>query len=230
MTASPLVTYGIGGLGLFAAAALIAGIYYAARPYTLRAALVSAAWLLLTARLARAGFFARFDATPPPFVFLILAIAGGSFALGLSRLGTLLARNTPLWALIGIQGFRLPLELVMHRAAEEGVMPVQMSYSGCNFDIVTGAAAILTAALLYTGRAPQWLPKAWNALGILTLVTVVSVAFVSTPLIHAFGTDPAKLNTWVAYFPFVWLPAACVFFAAAGHIAVTRRLHGVSAR
>lgn len=224
MTASPLVTYGIGGMGVFCAAALVIGVWFAARPYTLRVALIAAAWLLLSARLARAGFLARFDAMPPPFAFLLLAMLGLAFTLGLSHLGTLLGRNIPLWALVGIQSFRLPLELIMHRAAEEGVMPVQMSYSGWNFDIVTGALALIVAALLLAGRAPRWLVAGWNALGWLTLICVVSVAITSTPMFRWFGTTPDKLNTWVAYHPFVWLPASCVLFALAGHIVITRRM------
>ncbi len=224
MNASAPVAYGIGGMGLFVAVALVAGIYYAARPYTLRAALIAAAWLLLTARLARQGLLARFDLTPPPLVFLMLAIGGGSAALGLSKVGTLLARNVPLWMLIGVQGFRLPLELFMHRAAEEGVMPVQMSYSGWNFDIVTGATALIVSALAATGRASLTLAKAWNAFGIATLTTIVTVALASTPMFRAFGTEPARVNTFVTHFPFVWLPAACVFFAAAGHIVIARAL------
>lgn len=219
-----MIAYGIGGIALFVAAALIAGVFYAARPYTLRVALITTAWLLLTARLARAGLLDRFDLTPPPLLFLLLAIFGLAFTLGLSPLGTLLMRGIPLWALIGVQGFRLPLELVMHRAAQERVMPNQMSYSGCNFDIVTGATALLTAALIYFERDPRWLAKTWNALGILTLANILIVAVASLPVLHLFGTTPDKLNTWVAYFPYVWLPAACVLFAIAGHVVITRKL------
>ena len=39
--------------------------------------------------------------------------------------------------------FRSPLELAMHRAAVARVMPIALSYGGCNFDIVTGVAAIV---------------------------------------------------------------------------------------
>jgi hypothetical protein len=36
----------------------------------------------------------------------------------------LLVRGVPLWALVGFQIFRLPLELLMHRAYVEGLLPV----------------------------------------------------------------------------------------------------------
>ena len=50
----------------------------------------------------------------------------------------------------------------MHAAAEEGVMPREMSYSGYNLDIVTGASAALLAILLFAGAAPRALVLAWN--------------------------------------------------------------------
>ena len=53
----------------------------------------------------------------------------------------------------------------MHRMAERGIMPPQMTYTGRNFDIVTGATAIVVAALL---GGPRWqtpgprLESAWS--------------------------------------------------------------------
>ena len=41
-----------------------------------------------------------------------------------------LALDLPVAALVGYQGFRVLVELLLHRAYTEGLMPVQMSYSG----------------------------------------------------------------------------------------------------
>ena len=64
-------------------------------------------------------------------------------------------------------------------------------------------------------RGKEALPKIQGGLGI---------AIVSTPIVHVFGTDPQKLNTWIAFFPFVWLPAGPVVFALAGHLIVAKRI------
>jgi hypothetical protein len=145
-------------------------------------------------------------------------------ALACSALGARLAQALPLSWLVAFHGFRLPLELVMHQAAREGTMPEQMTFTGHNFDIVTGASALALAALIARRRAPRALVLAWNALGSLLLATIVVVAIRSLPLFHAYGTEPAHLNTWVAYFPFVWLPAALVSAALFGHVILWRRL------
>lgn len=76
---------------------------------------------------------------------LMLCVALG---LGVSPVGRRLATGLPLWILVAAQSFRPPLELLMHQAYESGLMPVQMSYSALNFDILTGASAVVVALLL----------------------------------------------------------------------------------
>ncbi len=224
--ASPVVVYGIGGLAVVVAALVIAGIARAhvGRRGVLIALVVAAAWLGLTGVLAESGVLLRMDARPPPLLLVLVASMGMGAAIGFSRLGVALAREVPLVALVALQSFRLPLELVMHEAAKEGTMPVQMSFTGYNFDIVTGAGAVLVAVLLATGRAPLWIVGLWNTMGAALLLIVMTIGVASTPLIHAFGTDPAHVNTFVGQFPFVWLPAVLVATALAGHIVIARRL------
>src|SRR5262249_15984310 len=123
-------------------------------------------WLALTAGLAATGLLRRFEATPPPFAVLMLAVFVLGAAVALSPLGALLLRGVPLWALVGFQVFRFPLELVMHRAYTEGVMPVQMSYSGRNDDILSGITAGLLGLWLFRRRAARWVIAAWNLLGL----------------------------------------------------------------
>jgi hypothetical protein len=183
----------------------------------------AALWLTLSALLASSGLLARFDARPPPLLLIMLPTLLLPLALGFSSVGRRMA-ELPLSWLVGFHGFRFALELVMHEAAREGTMPEQMTFTGSNFDIVTGASALLVALLIAKGRATPALVLAWNALGSLLLAVIVVVAIASLPLFHAYGAQPAHLNTWVAYFPFVWLPAALVSAALFGHVVLWRRL------
>ena len=192
------------------------------RRRTVGAALGVLVWLLLTALAAQSGALRRFDAFPPPFAGLLLALTALGVAVPCSPLGTRLVRGLPLSGLVGFQVFRFPLELLMHRAYVEGVMPVQMSYSGLNYDILTGISAGLLGAWLGWGRAPRGVVAAWNVLGFALLVNIVTVAVLSTPLFRWFGDD--RLNTFVTDPPFVWLPAVLVTAALMGHVLVWRKL------
>ena len=203
------------------------GVRRAARADFRRVAMATAAWLALWAVVPLLGALQHFDARPPPFAAVFVAVFIMGIGLGRSALAQRLLDGLPLWSVVAFLGFRLPLELVMHAAAEEGTMPVEMSYAGYNFDIVTGIAALGTAFALRRG-APIAIAKAFNWLGIILLAVIVSVAFLATPMVRAFG-DGAHLNIWVAWFPFTYLPTICVVAALATHIALLRKLAAVRA-
>ena len=192
------------------------------------AGLVTFAWMAITWTAASSGILREWNRRPPPFAFLVLAIVGLSASIAVSRVGRRLARFVPLWALVAVQAFRLPLELAMHTMSERGIMPGVMSYSGRNFDVVTGASAIVVALLTASGLAGPKLVMVWNVVGLLLLTNVVIVAILATPAIRYFGDQ--QLNVWVTYPPFVWLPAVMVVAALAGHLVIFRALHTSAAR
>jgi hypothetical protein len=189
---------------------------------TATAALLIMVWLLAFGIAAGSGVLARFDLRPAPLLLAMVVVAAGVLGFSLSSAGKFLASGPSLTALVGFQVFRLPLELVMHQAALSGVMPPQMTYTGRNFDIVTGITAGLLAPAIATRSAPRWLIAAWNGMGLGLVLVVMGIGLVSTPMIRAFGDG--ALNTWIAWFPFVWLPAVMVAAAITGHVLVFRRL------
>ena len=188
--------------------------------------LVGAAMVMgLSALLARSGLLQRFDVAPPPMAVMIVAVLVLAVVLGMSRVGRTVAADVPLVAQIGLQAFRLPLELVMHRAATLGIMPEELTYTGYNFDIVTGAGALVLWALLRARIAvPRWCVWLWNVWGIYCLAAIFVIAVTTSPMLRLFGDDPRHLNTWVLYMPYVWLPVVLVTIALAGHVVVTRSL------
>jgi len=223
--ADGLAANGIGGL-TFLVAGAVGGLWRVYAPASApRAVAGLVVWIALTGTLAASGALARFDVTPPPMALLIVAVLGGGVLVGLSPAGGALAAAVPLSTLVGLQAFRLPLELVMHHAGERGIMPPELSYGGYNFDIVTGASALVLALALRAGLAvPRAIVWAWNLWGLWCLAVIAAIAVATSPMVRAFGDDPRHLNTWVLYLPYVWLPAVLVVVALAGHVVVTRAL------
>jgi hypothetical protein len=232
LEASGLVTAGFVILPLVVAAGFVAARDWAGRRVgesasvrrrrTVRLGAAVLAWLTGTGLIAASGVLRRFEATPPPFAVFAVAVGVVGIVTSCSPLGTVLVRGLPLSVLVGFQVFRLPLELVMHRAYVEGVMPAQMSYSGQNYDILSGITAGVLGLWLARGRVPRWVVACWNVLGFALLVNVVTIAVVSTPLFRWFGDE--RLNVFVTYPPFVWLPAVLVTAALMGHVLVWRWL------
>jgi hypothetical protein len=201
-----------------------AGDAASARRRAGRAALATAVWMAATFAAAASGRLS-FTTVPPTMAVVIVISLALALRIGLSGTGGRIAAGVPLALLVGVQGFRLPLELLMHRAYSEGLMPVQMTYTGRNFDIVTGATALLLGAALWLApqRVSPKLVLLWNVLGSLLLLNVVTIAILSAPgPLRVFTNEPA--NVWITQAPFVWLPAVFVLAALAGHIVIFRRL------
>lgn len=180
------------------------------------------AWVAVVSLASFSG--AMNPALRPPVVFVLMltAILALGIVIARSETGRRFARGLPLAWLVGFQAFRMPLELAMHRAHTEGLMPIQMSYSGQNFDIVTGATALVLAVLMAVREVPRWVVQAWNVLGLVLLANILGIAMLSTPVFAYFGPD--RLNVFVMRMPYTLLPAVMVLAAWAGHLIVFRAL------
>ncbi|MBI1760214.1 MAG: hypothetical protein HYR56_02150 [Acidobacteria bacterium] len=180
-------------------------------------------WLAVPAALALSGWLHDFTARPPRFPLLLVSAFLLTTWLAFSSYGTRLIEGLPIGWLIGFQVFRLPLEWLLHRLYQENVVPVQMTYAGRNFDIITGTLALLL--LLWSKRTalPHWALWAFNLIGLALLINIVTIALLSAPLpLRRFFNEPA--NTFIADWPWVWLPAFLVQAAWFGHLLVFRRL------
>jgi hypothetical protein len=217
-----VVAIGITSLAIVVAALTIALIGRAGRNDAIMAAVIVVVLMGVEYALASGGVLREWTRRPPP-----LLVATGvpillALVTALSGIGGRVVAATSFAAIIGIQAFRFPLELVMHQAAMSGLMPVQMSYSGRSFDIVTGILAIPVALLAMRPQPPRGLIVAWNVIGTLLLINIVVIAIASTPVFAAFGRD--RLNTWVADAPYVFLPTVLVPAAVFGHALTWRKL------
>ncbi len=215
------------GIPLISAAVswlFLAGIYRVNRRWLRPASTAISAWWFLTGALAASGILARFDLKPPPMVLMFASVMILGVVLGRSKVGTAFRDGVPIGAMLAAQGFRIPLELVMNQAAVDGIMPVQMSFRGYNFEIFSATFALVVGLMALKGRASNGLLWAANILAFGTLMGIAVIAVIASPMVHAFGTDPRVVNTWVTHVPYVWLPAICVLAALASHVVITRQL------
>src|SRR3954467_2764114 len=157
-------------------------------------AIVLILWLVVPAVLASRGVLDRYSPPPAPGFILIGVITLGTVILAFSSFGTRLVAAIPLAGVVGYQVFRVPLEWVLHRLYSEGVIPVQMTYAGQNFDIVTGVLAAAFGLWLWAGHRSAWLLAAWNVMGLALLINIVTVAILASPVpFRYFMTDPGSM-------------------------------------
>lgn len=134
-------------------------------------------WMALTFAVVASGAL-RVVPMPgiPHFLGTVVVTAA---VFGMSRIGRLLAVGLPIWALVAFHGFRLPLELVLHSWATQGTIPETMTWSGRNFDIISGIAALVATPLAAKWRAAAWVA---NGVGIVMLLNVARGDVMSWPL------------------------------------------------
>jgi len=187
-------------------------------------AAIVAAYLVIPAILARAGVLDRYAPMPAPGMILLLLLGVGTVTLAFSRFGTRVAAVMGITWLVGFQAFRVVVEWLLHRLYLEGAVPVQMTWSGRNFDVISGLTALVLGLwLARAGRRPTGVILAWNVLGFALLVNIIAVAVLSAPVpFRKFMEDPPNLLP--STFPFIWLPTFLVQLGLFGHLVVFREL------
>lgn len=152
-----------------------------------------------------------------PIFFALMLVSCVVFAF--SSFGSKLALQLPLAALVGFQAFRLPLELVLHSWVGQGTIPETMSWTGQNFDILTGILALLMIPLVHKSKSFVWF---FNTVGFLLLLNVMRVALFSSALPFAWGVQPPL--QLVSHTPYFLIGPVCVGGALVVHLLLFRRL------
>lgn len=175
--------------------------------------------------LAERGLYTNAQAFPPPQLLLLAPVLVALLGTVLLRPGRAWLRGLPLFALTAVHGLRLPVELVLHDAYQAGLVPQDMTYSGFNFDILSGISALLLLLLwMRSGRPPgRAVLVAWNLLCLGLLLVVVGTAVLSIPS-SVQRLNFAAPNLLVTATPWVLLPAVLVPAVLFAHVAALLRL------
>lgn len=188
------------------------------KKYFIVTTVIIAGWLITSAMIAINGTLMDFTSTPPKLMLIVLPpVLAISYLSSSTRVNALIQEIPSSW-LVYIQSFRILVEIFLWMLFARNIIPVQMTFEGSNYDILTGLSAPLVAYYtLSQNKWPRIVAVLWNFSGLLLVTNIFLVAFLSTPgPMRQFFNEPT--NTIVAYFPFVWLPAFIVPFAYLMHI------------
>jgi len=188
-----------------------------------RIAVLLIAWLLLLGILSIRGFFTDFSALPPRLAFALLPPLFLVLLFIRSRAGKqVLLYIQPQW-LIYLQSFRILVEIAIWLLVRNGSLPVQLSFEGRNFDILTGLLAFPVGYYCFVKKT--WPPVAallYNIAGLLLLVNVVTISTLSMPgPLRVFHNQPD--SSLLTTFPFIYVPGLLVPLAYTLHILSLRQ-------
>ena len=182
-------------------------------------------WFVYAGLLGYLGVLKKTSMRPPGIAFLFAPILLfiGVFVVFIvrSQAGARLAMAVPLWIIMGVQCFRIGVELFLRQLWIDGLVPKMLTFEGANVDIYIGASAPLIAWLSTRGRLGMKIALAWNVLGLLSLTNVVIRAVLTVP-------GPINLiraevpNRMIGTFPFLFIPGFFVPLAVVLHVLALR--------
>lgn len=179
-------------------------------------------WLLYAATLAYRGVL--LSPAPPPRVLLV-GLPMLAFLVWLARSPRPLAlvERVSLRELVGLQAFRIGVELFLVDLWRAGSLPKGMTWHGHNFDVVTGVSALILFVLWRRIPRVESLAWGWNLGGLLLVAQVAVTGILSAP-------GPQQLmnrdtpNLAIVSFPHVLVAALFVLSAVSLHVLAFRKL------
>lgn len=184
-------------------------------------------WLVFSYGWSRFGIMNNFNFFPfnvaPVILVPLIVVLLFSFSKAVKEILLQLPHEN----IIKLQVFRFYVEVMLWALFASALLPVQMTFEGRNFDVITGVTAVLLTTRFSGFVLIEKLPKVvlviWNIAGLVLLVNIVVIAILSMPSpLRYFMNEPA--NTIVTEFPISLLPAFLVPLAYLLHILSLRKV------
>lgn len=128
--------------------------------------------------------------------------------------------------LLSVHVLRIPVEILLFQLFLQHKIPQLMTFSGWNFDILIGISALILLLLMAQLKVKlnKQLIIAWNIIGILFLLFIVSISVLSSPLpIQQFAFD--QPNIAILEFPYCFLATCIVPLVFSAHIISIKQLN-----
>jgi hypothetical protein len=212
----------LGFLALMAALVVALSARYLKGPTAFAIGVGLFIWLIYVGLLGYLGVIGNATMRPPGIAFIFVPVVL-FLVFFIVRVRSSAALAFPLWIILGMQSFRIVVELFLHQLWIEGLIPRMLTFAGANVDIYIGASAPLIAWLSTRGRSGMKLALLWNVLGLLALANVVTRAVLTTSgplnLIHA-----EVPNLMFGTFPYMFIPGFFVPLAVVLHVLAIRAI------
>lgn len=186
-------------------------------------------WIAILSILALTDYFLDFSLPPKMLLFVAFAFVVIFILLGFTTWREVL-NNIPITTLHYIHIVRVPIEMVLWWMAIGKSIPMDFTFEGTNFDIVSGISAPFAAVFLVDGKKRRRLwAIIWNvsALGLLACITLKSAT--RLPYFTAVLEGPDSF-AGLFQFPYILLPTFVLPTIAFAHLVSLNQLIFVSRR
>lgn len=162
-----------------------------------------AVWLIYLSILSYTEVLTDFSLPPRVPLLVITPIMGLMiFSLFKKTTSDLVAITSVSW-LIYIQGFRIIVELIIWGAYSEGVVPLQTTFEGYNFDIIIGLTAVPLAYYARKEKISRLTLMIWNIVGLLILGNTIRFFLFSVYFPEFLGQESAMVTEDFVTLPYL---------------------------
>jgi hypothetical protein len=181
-------------------------------------------WMTVQAILSGKDFYIQNNTFPPRFILLIIPPVISILVLFFTPKGRRLIDQLNIKWLILLHIVRIPVEAILFSLYLFRQLPVQLTFEGQNFDILSGISAPF---IFYYGFIKGYINKklilAWNFICLALLLNIVVRAILSAPgPLQQFAFN--QPNKAILYFPFSWLPSVIVPIVLFSHLVSIRAM------
>lgn len=187
------------------------------RSAALKFVLLFVSFLVVFALVVGSGLISRFRIPLIPMIFAVIFVL--SFWTAFSEWGLAIAEKYTLAGLLGFQCFRFPLELILHSWVETRTIPQEMTWTGQNWDIVSGILALVCIPLVNKMRTAAWVVQLTC---FLLLLNVIRVVILSSPV--PFGWQLPNPIQLIEHLPYAFIGPVFVAPALVVHLIIFRKI------
>jgi len=181
-------------------------------------------WVLFVSIWSISGKMSNFSIFPINMLAVLIIPMIAILAFTFSKAGKEILTRVPNENIIRLQAFRFFVEALLWTLYLESQVPVQMTFEGRNFDVLSGLSAPIIAFLVTKGKISRMGLVIWNIACLGLLVNILATAILSMPTpLRVFMNEPS--NTIVTLFPVSWLPGLLVPLAYGLHFLSLRQLY-----
>ncbi|MBK6834008.1 MAG: hypothetical protein IPG89_06940 [Bacteroidetes bacterium] len=197
-------------------------LYKASNSKTLLTTLII--WSITQSLIAYSGFYLLTDTIPPRFLLMVGPPLLAIILILTTKNGKRFVSSFDLKTLTLLHTVRIPVELVLYSLFLQKLVPELMTFSGRNWDILSGISAVLIYFLVIKkDKINTSLALAWNFIGLGLLLNIVINAILSAPFaFQQFSFE--QPNIGVLMFPYNLLPAVIVPIVLFSHLISIKQL------
>jgi hypothetical protein len=180
-------------------------------------------WIVFVAVWSFSGMLGNFSLFPLNMGPILVIPLITAIVFTFSKTFTEVLSHIPLHRLAYLQSFRIFVEVLIWMLFVDNLLPIQMTFEGRNFDVISGVTGVIVGYLSSQGKLSRTVLIIWNIACLILLINIVTIAILSMPVpFRVFMNEPS--NTVVGQFPISLLPAMLVPLAYMLHFFSLRKL------